>query len=103
MTSRFIQTTSRTEGEVVRLRAGGAHPVVRFSPGDSKSVEFSTSGLINYSVGDRVTVLYLPDAQHPSGFRTNIDAAGALWFPTLLLAGLGGGLALAGFRFSRPQ
>lgn len=106
LTSRFIQSASRAEGEVVRLSAGGAHPVVRFRPAAepaAKPLEFSTSGLINSSVGDRVTVLYRLDDQWPSGFHANIDSLGTLWFPTALLSGLGGGFALASFWLSRSQ
>lgn len=78
-TYRFINMASRAEGKVVKLNAGGAHPVIRFVPVGEAAVEFSGSGFINYSVDDKVPVLYLKNAQNPSGFQTNIDTPGALW------------------------
>jgi hypothetical protein len=96
MTHRFITLASRAEGEVVRLNAGGAHPVVRFAPAGKAVIEFSTSGYINYAVGDRVTVLYLKDAQDPSMTWAKIDTPGALWFEEIHLVGLGAAMTLAG-------
>lgn len=78
-TYRFINVASRAEGTVVKLNAGGAHPVIRFVPVGEAAVEFSGSGFINYSVNDKVSVLYMKDSQNPSGFQTNIDTLGALW------------------------
>ena len=96
-TYRFTKTALRAEGEVVKLNAGGAHPVIRFIPVGEKAVEFSGDGFINYAVGDKVTVLYLKDPQSPSGFQYNIDTPGALWFAPLGLTWLGVGFIVGGF------
>lgn len=89
VTYRFITLASRAEGKVVRLNAGGAHPVVQFTAVGEAAIEFSDSGYINYAVGDRVTVLYLKDAQNPSIPWAKIDTPGALWFEEIGLVGLG--------------
>ena len=105
-TYRFITIAARAEGKVVRLNAGGAHPVIQFVPIGAAAVEFSGSGLIHYAVGDRVTVLYLKNAQSPPSFQTNIDSPGALWFPSLVLTGIGGAFVVAGLstkHADRPQ
>lgn len=96
MTHRFITLASRAEGEVIRLDAGGAHPVIRFAPPGKAAIEFSTSGYIYYAVGDRVTVLYLEDAQNPSITWAKIDTPGALWFEEIHLVGLGAAMTIAG-------
>ena len=98
LTCRFVKTALRAEGRVVQLNAGGAHPVIRFVPAGEEATEFLGSGFINYAVGDRVTVLYLKDAQSPSGFQTNIDTPGALWFTALILTGLGGAFVVGGLQ-----
>ncbi|MBE9141272.1 DUF3592 domain-containing protein [Nodosilinea sp. LEGE 07088] len=95
-TYQFSQRALRVEGKVIRLDAGGAHPVVQIVLPGGKSVEFSTSGWINYAVGDRVAVLYLQDAQYPSGFKANIDTPGALWFGESVLTWVGGGFVIGG-------
>jgi hypothetical protein len=105
-TYRFIQIASRAEGKVVRLSAGGAHPVIQFMPPGEESVEFSTSGWINYAIGEQVTVLYLKDDQRPSGFRTNIDTPGALCFEESILTWIGGMFVIGGLytkRLNKPQ
>ncbi|MBM0745266.1 DUF3592 domain-containing protein (plasmid) [Phormidium sp. CLA17] len=96
MTHRFITLASRAEGEVVRLDAGGAHPVIQFAPAGKAVIKFSTSGYINYAVGDRVAVLYLEDAQDPSMTWAKIDTPGALWFEEIHLVGLGAAMLIAG-------
>lgn len=88
-TYRFITLAAKAEGRVVRLNASGAHPVIQFTPAGGSIVEFSSSGFITYAVGDQVTVLYVKDAQTPSGFRVNIDNPGALWAPTFVLVVVG--------------
>jgi hypothetical protein len=92
----FINRASRAEGKVVRLDAGGGHPVIQFVPAGEAAIEFSESGFINYKVDDKVTVLYLKDAQNPSGFQTAIDTPGVLWFTPLLLTWIGMAFILGG-------
>jgi hypothetical protein len=92
----FINKASKAQGKVVRLSAGGAHPVIQFVPAAGAAVEFSGSGFITYNVDDKVTVLYLKDAQSPSGFQTTIDTPGALWFTPLLLTWIGTGFVISG-------
>jgi hypothetical protein len=96
LTDRFIQGAFRGTGTVVRLNAGGAHPVVQFIPEGRAAVEFATSGWINYRVGDRVSVLYRMD-QSPMGFQARIDTPGDLYSFPSLLTGLGVGFILGGY------
>lgn len=92
----FINRASRAEGKVVKLSAGGAHPVIQFVPAGEAAVEFSGNGFINYKVDDKVTVLYLKDAQSPSGFQATIDTPGALWSTQLMLTWIGTGFVIGG-------
>jgi hypothetical protein len=85
----FIQNASKSEGQVIQLVAGGAHPIVQFTTLGGKVTQFQGAGLIDYAVGDKVTVLYLVNTESPSGIRANIDSPGALWFTPLLLTSLG--------------
>lgn len=91
-TYRFTQTAEKAEGKIVRLNAGGAHPVVQFRPVGEKVAEFSDSGFVDFAVGDSVTVLYLKDTQSPLGFQTRIDTAGVLWAEPIAFTWIGGGL-----------
>lgn len=93
---RFINMASRAEGKVVKLNAGGAHPVIRFVPVGEAAVEFSGDGFINYKVDDKVSVLYLKDAQNPSGYQTNIDTPGALWDAPLVFTWIGTSFIIGG-------
>jgi hypothetical protein len=96
-TYHFANTASRADGTIVRLLAGGAHPLIRFVPtGANKAVEFPGNGMINYAVGDKVTVLYTQDPL-TAAVQTNIDNPGALWFPSILLGFLGGIFTIVGF------
>jgi hypothetical protein len=88
-TYHFTQIAARAEGEVIRLDAGGAHPVIRFVPVGADVIEFSGHGWINYAVGDKVTMLYLKDIENPTGFQMNIDTPGALWFDQFVSIWLG--------------
>ena len=96
MTHRFITLASRAEGKVVRLNAGGAHPVVQFVPAGKAVIKFSDSGYINYAVGDQVAVLYLKDTQDPSIIWAKIDTPGALWVEEIHMVELGAGIIIAG-------
>ncbi|MBM3344163.1 MAG: DUF3592 domain-containing protein [Betaproteobacteria bacterium] len=95
-THRFSQSASRADGTVVELAAGGAHPVIEFTPPGEQPMRLKTSGFIYFAVGDRVTVLYQKDASDPAHYRTQLDHPGARWFGPALLCGIGGGLLLAG-------
>jgi hypothetical protein len=86
----FINIASRAEGKVVRLAAGGAHPVIQFMSDEKRSVEFSESGLVYYAVGDKVTVLYLKKDLQNNIFEPTIDTPGALWFTPFFLTFMGG-------------
>ena len=71
-------------------------PVVRFRPRDSeRSVEFTALGnekkSTGYAVGDRVSLLYLP--QEPEKAKLNIF--GDLWLPGIVLAVAGFFLGIA--------
>jgi hypothetical protein len=95
-TQSFINTASRTEGKVVKLYAGGAHPEIRFIPAGETAIEFSGHGFINYAVGDKVSVLYRKDSQRPAGYETQIDTPGALWSSTVMFTYLGTGFVIGG-------
>lgn len=101
LTFRFIDEAERIAGKVVRLNAGGAHPVIEFKPQGEGVLRHYGSGFIYYAVGDSVTVLYLKDPQSPAGFQARIDTPGALWDGTLVFIWLGGGLIVGGLYTKR--
>ena len=73
----FLSRARPAAGEVVRLRAGGAHPEVRFVTDGGREVNYAQNGMIwGYRTGDRVTVLYDPvdPARDPV-----VRDAGAIW------------------------
>ena len=62
-------------------------PVVRFRPRDSeRSIEFTALGNGNkptgYAVGDRVSLLYVPEAPE----QAKLNVFGDLWLPGIVLA-----------------
>ena len=75
----------RADGEVVEMRRDGDMyaPVIRFNlPGvEGQMVKDLGSGAPDFAVGDKVTILYMP--QDPRDFR--IDTFDRLWFPALFV------------------
>lgn len=81
----FMAQAQRAEGNVSALNAGGSHPQIDFTDATGKVVSYAESGLIfGYAVGDRVGVLFRPEAPAATAI---IDDRGALWGASLL-AGL---------------
>ena len=86
---RFIDAASRAEGTMTKLRTRRAHPRIEFTPVGESKVEFSGVGWIHYRVGDRVPVLYLKDAESPSGYHISVDTIGGLWFEQFMWTWIG--------------
>lgn len=83
----FVRHAARADGEVIGLNAGGSHPQIQFVTPDSRVVSFPQGGLIfGYRQGDRVQVLF--DPAEPAATAT-IATPGSLWFPALVLGGIG--------------
>ena len=88
----LIADGSSAQGVVTKVN--GAHLTVEFKSTNGDAFRYLQSGLIwGYRVGDRVQVLYT--SSDPRGTAC-ISAAGALWFPTGIMAFLGGSLFLGG-------
>jgi len=87
---RYVLLGERAGGVVAEVvREGGLYaPVVRFRlpDGESPEVRELGSGAPDFSVGDAVTVLYLPESPHD--FR--LDTFERLWLVPVIVAGLGG-------------
>jgi len=83
---RHVLHADRADGEVIELRPeGDMHaPVVRFrlANGEVREGKDLGSGAPEYAIGDRVTVLYMPE--DPDDFR--IDSFARLWFGPIALA-----------------
>ena len=89
----FMRRSATADGSVIRLHAGGSHPQIEFTTPSGETVSYSQGGFIfSYRVGDRVRVRY--DPANPRA-TASLDTIGALWFPPLLLAALGGVSAAA--------
>lgn len=80
-TREFLRTAIPVPGEVVALNAGGGHPQVAFVTKTGERISYPQGGIISgMRVGDKVTVLYRPEA--PS-VKPTIDRFGAVWDVTL--------------------
>ena len=97
----FLAHAHKAAGEVTLLRAGGAHPQVRFVTDEGRTVEYGQNGMIwGYRVGDRVTVLY--DPRDPARDPV-VDTVGALWGFNAMNFLMGGVFVLAGYWSRRPD
>ena len=82
---RHVLHGERADGEVIEMRREGDMyaPVVRFrlSSGETQTMEDLASGAPDFAVGDRITILYMP--QDPRDFR--IDTFDRLWFSAIFV------------------
>src|ERR1044072_3942559 len=82
---RHVLYAERADGEVVEIRREGDMyaPVLRFrrANGEIQELKDLGSGAPDFAVGDRVTVLYMPD--DPEDFR--IDTFERLWFSAIFV------------------
>lgn len=87
---RHVLHGERADGEVIEIRREGDMyaPVVRFQlPGGvTQEVADLASGAPDFAVGDKVTILYMP--QDPRDFR--IDTFDRLWFSAIFVTVFGG-------------
>lgn len=83
---RHVLWAERADGEVIEIRREGDMyaPVLRFRlpGGEMQDVKDLGSGAPDFAVGDRVTVLYMPE--DPEDFR--IDTFERLWFSAIFVA-----------------
>ncbi|PIX18670.1 MAG: DUF3592 domain-containing protein [Deltaproteobacteria bacterium CG_4_8_14_3_um_filter_51_11] len=99
-TERFIERALVAEGSVVELerRESVYHPVVSFRANDGKTVTFSSSigsRPPSYRKGEKVRVLY--DSLNPED--ATIAGVFSLWFPVMILGGIGAVFFLIGGSF----
>jgi Protein of unknown function (DUF3592) len=82
---RHVLYAERAEGEVIEIRREGDMyaPVLRFrlANGEMQEVKDLGGGAPDFAVGDRVTVLHMPD--DPEDFR--IDTFERLWFSAIFV------------------
>ena len=87
---RHVLHAERAQGEVIEIRREGDMyaPVLRFrrANGEMQEVKDLGSGAPDFAVGDRVTVLYMPD--DPEDFR--IDTFERLWFSSIFVTAFAG-------------
>ncbi len=86
---RHVLYGERADGEVIEMRREGDMyaPVVRFrlAGGEMQTVTDLASGAPDFAVGDRITILYMP--QDPRDFR--IDTFDRLWFSAIFVTVFG--------------
>ena len=103
-TRRFVAEAARGFGEVVRLQERSDDsvtysPVIRFSGPGGRAVEFTESTSSNppgYSVGERVEILYRPDAPE----RARLASPWRLYLLASILGTIGGVFSLLGLLLS---
>jgi hypothetical protein len=82
---RHVLYAERADGEVIEIRREGDMyaPVLRFRlpGGETREVKDLGSGAPDFAVGDRVTILYMPD--DPEDIR--IDTFDRLWFSSIFV------------------
>jgi hypothetical protein len=82
---RHVLYAERADGEVIEIRREGSMyaPVLRFRlpDGETRQVRDLGNGAPDFAVGDKVTVLYMP--QEPDDFR--IDTFDRLWFSSIFV------------------
>jgi hypothetical protein len=82
---RHVLCAERADGEVIEIRREGDMyaPVLRFRlpGGETREVKDLGSGAPDFAVGDRVTILYMPD--DPEDIR--IDTFDRLWFSSIFV------------------
>lgn len=89
----FVRNARRTEGTVIALNAGPAHPEIEYADETGQKFTMPGAGWISYRRGDRVGVLYLPNDPH---HRSKIDDPGALWDLAAVFGGLGAAALVVG-------
>ena len=86
---RHVLYAERADGNVIEMRREGSMyaPVLRFRlpNGESREVKDLGSGAPDFAVGDKVTILYMPE--DPDDFR--IDTFDRLWFSSIFVAVFG--------------
>jgi Protein of unknown function (DUF3592) len=92
-TLEFVRTARRTDGRVVSLNAGPAHPEIEFVAPNGQKISFPAGGWISHRRGDRVGVLFL---DHDPEGTAEIDEPGSRWFLAGLFAILGTALLVGG-------
>src|SRR5690242_7824202 len=63
-TRQFVRSAQRTEGTVVALYAGPAHPEVEYADASGLRHTFPGTGMVYYQPGARVGVLYIDRGNH---------------------------------------
>ncbi|GLO29052.1 DUF3592 domain-containing protein [Pseudomonas asiatica] len=101
----FVAHAQRAQGNVSAVNAGGSHPQIDFRDATGRVISYPENGLIfGYAIGDRVDVLYRPEAPATTAI---IDDRGALWGASLLAGlfacvfALGGSYHLAAWIYRR--
>jgi len=89
----FVQTAQRTEGTVVALFAGPAHPEIEYADASGARHTLPGTGWVHHRPGDRVPVLYMNRGDHNDA---RLDEWGSLWFSACTTVGIGVALLLAG-------
>jgi hypothetical protein len=91
-TREFLKVAEAVPGKVVALNAGGSHPQIEFVTRKGERISYPQGGWIfGMKVGDKVTVLYRPDAPWDA---PSIDRFGAVWSLALFTLVLGAGFSL---------
>jgi hypothetical protein len=85
-TQSFVVRATRADGVVASLNAGSAHPQIEFAMPSGDTVSFPAGGFISYNTGERVTVLYLPEAPRES---VRLNDFGDLWLPDIISGAVG--------------
>ncbi len=82
----FIRNAARAEGVVVRQDHGPAHVTIEFTTASGQKMSYAQNGDVYFRRGDHVVVLYDPEAP---GLSACADRFGALYFPQMLMCGIG--------------
>jgi len=89
-TNKFIQSSVVAQGVVIGIAENDRvyYPSVRFETADHQFIQFRSNTGSNppsHAVGDKVEVLYKADSPEKAKIKTFF----ALWFPTMIVGGIG--------------
>lgn len=95
----FLTQGLKIEGEVISL-SNGKQPIMKFLPSSkAQLIEFRTSGIVDYKVGDRLTILSYKDISP----YFMVDTAGSLFFEPLLTGAVGIGIIAVVIKLRRLE
>jgi hypothetical protein len=92
-TRQFIVNAQHTEGTVIGMYAGPAHPEIEYTDQSGLRRTFPGTGWVSHKTGERVKVLYV---DRGGDHAAKLDGWGSLWLSACMTGVIGTAALLAG-------